>query len=149
MEETFSRILVTTDFSLQGDHAIGHAFRLAADHGAAVLLCHVVESVPPNPFYAHYVPADAVKNMSEKAEAEARQALLDRVPKSGRLASVPHEIVIAHGAPLDEIVRVAAERAVDLIVIATHGRTGVKHVLLGSVAERVIRCAPCPVLVVR
>src|ERR1041385_1959228 len=102
---------------------------MAADHGATVILCHVVEVTPPNPLYGHYVPADAMKKEREKVDAEARRALAERVPKEERLRSVVHEVVIAHGAPLDEIVRLATERAVDLVVIATHGRTGVKHML--------------------
>jgi nucleotide-binding universal stress UspA family protein len=62
---------------------------------------------------------------------------------------VRYRIVIGEGPPVDEIVRIARENQVDLIVIATHGHTGLKHLLLGSVAERVIRHAPCAVLVVR
>lgn len=151
MHENFKRILVTTDFSDAGDHAIAHAFRMAADHGAEVLLCHVVEMiVTPNPLYAQYYPTDVVSpELRERAENDARQALLERVPKSGPLAAVPHTTVVIHGTPASDIIRLAEERQVDLIVIATHGHTGLKHLLLGSVAERVLRHVHCPVLVVR
>ncbi len=151
MHENFKRILVTTDFSESGDHAIAHAFRMAADHNAEVLLCHVIEMlIAPNPLYAQYYPTDLLTaEVHERAENDARQALLDRVPKDADLAAVPHQTLLAHGGPSEEIVRLATEKQVDLIVISTHGHTGLKHLFMGSVAERVIRHAHCPVLVVR
>jgi universal stress protein A len=151
MHENFQRILVTTDFSESGDHAVAHAFRMAADHGAEVFLCHVIEMViAPNPLYAHYYPSDLLNpELHERAEKDARQALLERVPTASPLAEVPHQTVLAHGTPADEIVRLARDLKTDLIVIATHGHTGLKHLFMGSVAERVIRHVHCPVLVVR
>ncbi len=151
MYENFKRILVTTDFSEAGDHAIAHAFRIAVDHGAEVLLCHVIEPiVSPNPLYAHYYPAELFSaDIRARAEADTRQALLKRVPKTEPLARVLHTEIAAYGAPADEIIQLAAKERVDLIVIATHGHTGLKQLLMGSVAERVIRHAHCPVLVVR
>ena len=151
MYENFKRILVTTDFSESGDHAISHAFRMAADHGAEVILCHVVETVvAPNPLYAHYYPTDLLNpEIRLRAEKDAQQALIERTPKDAALASVPHSTIVAHGNPADEIIRTAKERDADLIVIATHGRTGLKHLFMGSTAERVVRHVHCPVLVVR
>ena len=151
MYEAFKRILVTTDFSDAGDHAISHAFRMAADHGAEVLLCHVIEPVvTPNPLYAHYYPTELFSaEIQERAEADTRQALLDRVPKDEAFAHVPHREIAAYGLPAEEIIRLAEKEQVDLIVIATHGRTGLKHLLMGSVADRVLRHVHCPVLVVR
>jgi universal stress protein A len=151
MHENFTRILVTTDFSEAGDHAIAHAFRMAADHGAEVVLCHVVETVvAPNPLYAHYFPADLLNpEIRARAEQDAHQALLARTPQEDALAGVPHTTLVVHGIPADEIIRAAQERGVDLIVIATHGRTGLKHLFMGSTAERVIRHVHCAVLVVR
>jgi universal stress protein A len=148
MQENFKHILITTDFSPTGDHAIGHAFRIAADHRAEVILCHIVDVVPPpNPLYAHYYPTESFQ--PERAVEEARQALLKRVPRAGTLAQVPYKTVVVEGSAVDEILRVATDEHADLVVIATHGRTGVKHIVLGSVAERVIRHTTCPVLVVR
>ena len=148
MLENFTHVLVTTDFSPTGDHAIAHAFRMAADHGAEVILCHVVDVVPPpNPLYAHYEPTDTFR--PERAIEEARQALLKRVPTSGALAKVPYRTAVVEGTAADEILRVANDEHADLVVIATHGRGMLKHVLMGSTAERVVRHATCPVLVVR
>ena len=151
MHENFKRILVTTDFSESGDHAVAHAFRMAADHGADVILCHVIETIiAPNPLYAHYYPADFLNpEIQVRAEKEATDALLERTPKEEALAAVAHSTLVVHGSPAEEIIRCALDQAVDLIVIATHGRTGLRHLLMGSTAERVIRHGHCPVLVVR
>lgn len=151
MHEDFKRILVTTDFSERGDHAVGHAFRMAADHGAEVILLHVIETVvAPNPLYAQYYPAELLNpDFHARAQKEAQEALVERVPAEGELANVPYTTVVAHGSPADEIIRIAGERQADLIVIATHGRTGFRHLFLGSTAERVVRHVQCPVLVVR
>ena len=151
MYENFRRILVTTDFSESGDRAIAHAFRMAADHGAEVLLAHVIEMVvAPNPLYAHYYPTELLNpDIRQSAERDAEAALLELVPKDPALANVPHRTVVAHGTPAEEIIRVAQDQQADLIVISTHGHTGLKHLFMGSVAERVIRHVHCAVLVVR
>jgi nucleotide-binding universal stress UspA family protein len=151
MYEDFKRVLVTTDFSALGDEAIGHAFRVGADHGAEVVLCHVIETPPtPSPLYAHYSPSGLFQpEQRRRAEEEARKALLERVPKEPPLSEVKHRAHVTHGEPIAEILRLAEEEKADLLVIATHGRTGLKHFFLGSVVERVIRHAPCPVMVIR
>ncbi len=151
MFESFKKIMVTTDFSEAADHAVNHAFRMAADHGAEVLLCHVIETIiAPNPLYAYYYPTELLSpEVRERAERDATEALLERVPRDGPLAQVSHRTLVVHGMPADEIIRAAEQQGADLIVIATHGHTGLKHLFMGSVAERVIRHVHCPVLVVR
>jgi nucleotide-binding universal stress UspA family protein len=149
--ERFRTILVTTDFSEAGDHAVEHAFRVAADNQGSVVLCHVLETiVTPSPLYAQYYPSDLITpEVRARAEQDARDALLARVPKDPPLAGIPHSVHVAHGSPAREIVHLAESLPADLIVISTHGHTGLKHIVLGSVVERVIRHAHCPVLVVR
>jgi nucleotide-binding universal stress UspA family protein len=151
MRERFQRILATTDFSEAGDRAIPHAFRIAADHDAEVILCHVIEPViVPNPLYAQYYPGELLSpDVLARAQEDARAALEERVPRDEPEAKVRYRCAVGQGTPVDEIIRIAQEEKVDLIVIATHGHKGLKHLLLGSVAERVIRHAPCAVLVVR
>ena len=151
MYEDFKRVLVTTDFSALGDAAIGHAFRIGADHGAEVVLCHVIETPPtPNPLYGHYTPTDLfLPEHRRLAEESAQKALLERVPKEPPLSAVKHRTRVTDGDPVTEILRAAEEEQADLLVIATHGRTGLKHFFLGSVVERVIRHAHCAVLVIR
>jgi nucleotide-binding universal stress UspA family protein len=149
MKQHFEHFLVTTDFSPEADRAIGVAFRLADDHGARVTLCHVLDAVrPPNPLYAHYYPTELFKpEVAHQAEENAIKELRARVPAD--LSGVLHDWVVSHGDPADEIVRHAEERGCDLILMATHGRAGIRHVLLGSVAEKVLRRARCSVMVVR
>ena len=148
MDLTFRRVLVSTDFSEAADKAIPLAFRLAKDQGGSVVLVHVLEATPsPSPLYSHYYPSPSA-DQRRKAETQAREALMQRVPAAYR-DSVPAEAELAHGVPAHEILRIATEKQASLIVISTHGRTGLQHFVLGSVAERVIRHAPCPVLVVR
>jgi nucleotide-binding universal stress UspA family protein len=151
MYEDFKRVLVTTDFSEAGDAAIGHAFRVGADHGAEVVLCHVIEIPPtPSPLYAHYAPSELFNPEQRRlAEEQARKALLDRAPKEPPLSQVKHRALVIHGEPIAEILRLAQDEHADLLVIATRGRTGLERFFLGSVVERVIRHARCPVLVVR
>jgi nucleotide-binding universal stress UspA family protein len=149
VKQRFEHFLVTTDFSERGDRAIAVAFRLAADHEARVTLCHVLDAVrPPNPIYAHTYPTELFRpEVAHRAEENALRELFARVPADG--ADVPHDCVVSHGDPADEIVRHAEERGCDLVLMATHGRTGLRHALLGSVAEKVMRRARCSVMVVR
>src|SRR5574340_1194006 len=107
MLESFKRILVTTDFSAAGDHALGHAFRMAADHAAEVVLLHVIETLlAPNPLYAHYYPTELLTpEMRVRAEGEARQGLLDRVPQDEAFAAVSYRTMVTHGIPAEEIIR--------------------------------------------
>ena len=141
-------VLVSTDFSDYADAAIAHAFRFARDYGARVVLVHVLDAHPtPNPLYAHYYPMPTPEQ-SRQAEAKAQEALRARIPAELR-DSDRVETLVTQGAPAPEILRIAGEKKASLIVVATHGRTGLLRLALGSVAERVIREAPCPVLVVR
>jgi nucleotide-binding universal stress UspA family protein len=141
-------VLVSTDFSDYGDAAIEHAAWLAKDYGARLVMVHVLDANPtPNPLYAHYYPIPTPEQVRQ-AEAKATEALRARVPE-GLWSSERVDLRIGHGAPAPELLRIAAEEDANLIVIATHGRTGLLRLALGSVAERVIREAPCPVLVVR
>jgi nucleotide-binding universal stress UspA family protein len=81
-------------------------------------------------------------------EAEAHQALEERL-KRVRQAGLEGDCAVVHGIPFQEIITTATAHHVDLIIMGTHGRTGLTHVLLGSVAEKVVRLGPCPVLVTR
>ena len=147
MSFPFKSILVVTDFSDLGNSAVPVAFRLAKDQGARVILAHVLEgSNVPSPLYASYTFVPTPEQMRE-AEARARTDLGALVPKE--LRAVPHEIQVAPGTAATEVCRLAKDNGASLIVISSHGRSGVKHFLLGSVAERVVRHAPCPVLVMR
>jgi universal stress protein A len=133
-------ILHPTDFSAASLSALELAFSLARDHGARVVLLHVVEP----PFYGGEPLMPIVTSGDLRAEAENWFATL---PKSHGDIETKH--VIVEGEPTSEILGVAAQERADLIVLGTHGRTGIQRFLMGSVAEKVIRQAQCPVLAVK
>jgi len=141
-------VIASTDLSEIGDTAIPHAVRWALDRGAALVLVHVLDDYPlPNPLYAHYYPMPT-EEQRHQAEQKARAALRAQLPPEMRQPG-RSSLVIARGDPAREILRLASESPEPAIVIASHGRTGLARLALGSVAERVIRAAHCPVLVVR
>ncbi len=140
-----THILLTTDFSEASEEAVAKAGELARDAGVKLTVLHV-HSHPPSAPEA-YVPADKVLTSAE-LDTEAHQALEEL--KNSQLANVESVTLVAveHvSAPL-AICDYADKHGVDLIVIGTHGRTGLTRLLIGSVAEKVVRHANCAVLVV-
>ena len=145
---TLRKIMVSTDFSKLGDAAFAAAFRLAADHRASLLAVHVLDlPETPSPLYAHYMPLPSPAQLSE-AKVQALAELEGRLA-GARQRGVSARAVLVAGDPAVEIVRLAAARRISLIVLATHGRTGIRRFALGSVAEKVVRTAPCAVMVIR
>jgi nucleotide-binding universal stress UspA family protein len=139
------RILVPVDFSALADVAFEYALGLAQRLDAKLLLLHVFQ-VPAFAYPDASVPLPAETLL--EAEHMARSSL-DKLLKRAEAASVPASPLLLEGAAFVEIIRAARSEGADLIVMSTHGRTGLRHALLGSVAEKVVRKAPCPVLVVR
>ncbi len=146
----FSRIIACTDFSEVGNRAVEMAFAFAHGGPASVWLVHVVDPPPmPNPMYAHYVnPSPWEPGQLEKATAEVGKALGQLIPPGAKKAGVDVQFEAPQGAPAVEILRLADENDAEVIVIGTRGRTGIEKLLLGSVAERVVRKATCAVMVV-
>jgi universal stress protein A len=143
-ELRLKHILVPVDFSECSHKALEYAVSFAKQFGADVMLLHVVVAVPPPP----QMLVMETENLRSKYHEEAARRLSDWRQKVVSRASVKAAIrqgVSAH----QEIVAAAQECDSDLIVIGNHGRTGLARVLTGSTAERVVRYAPCPVLVVR
>jgi nucleotide-binding universal stress UspA family protein len=141
----FQRILWPTDFSPTAKAALPYALGAAGDHGAQLVLLHVI---PVASMYVPEVSGPVWMDLQKKARAAAVQDLR-RLAEQMKDQGVRTHTVVAEGVPFDQILRVAKKLRCDLIVLATHGRTGLKHVLMGSVAENVVRRAPCPVLTVR
>jgi universal stress protein A len=140
------RILVPVDFSPLSRKAIHYATRLAQQFGAKLNLFHVVEPEVPPAFDGYMIAPPVISHCASNGYANR----LDRLANSVRTAGVNHvQSTVRMGLAAFEIVEAAKELDVDLIVIATHGYTGWKHFAIGSTAERVVRAAPCPVLVVR
>jgi nucleotide-binding universal stress UspA family protein len=141
------RILVPTDFSDSSAKALAYGNALARQFGSSLEILHVIEAGP----FAGAPPAEGyVAEMPGFATAleKAARASLARQAETAA-CGVPATQTIRWGRPHVEIAQHAKEREVDLIVMGTHGRGLVAHLLLGSVAERLVRSAPCPVLTVR
>jgi len=143
---SLSRILVPTDFSETSVAALKYALPLAGSFGAELHLLHVIDLAA-----GQYLAAEMamVPSAATEAEAHARAdaelaALLTRDETKAHRA----RLVTMRGAPFASIVAYAREQQIDLIVMGTHGRGAVAHLLIGSVAERVVRKAPCPVLTI-
>lgn len=132
-------ILVAVDFEETSDAAVAYARSLAKKFDAQLHLLHVME----NPFLR------PMANNPRDVEAGISRRLADRLSEEARHEVRAVSALRKSDSPADEIVKYASEQAIDLIVIGTHGRSGVAHLLMGSVAENVVRSAPCPVLIVR
>ena len=149
----FRKVLVTTDFSGTSLEAVPVAAELAGHFGACLCVVHVLPVDTPTPWdvppYADFglasIPLPEYEGqVRREVERRLGQLLAKHVP-----STVTVETVVARGDAAAEIGRIAKERGVDLIVIATHGWTGWRHLVFGSVAERVLREAPCAVLSIR
>ena len=141
------RILIPTDFSKHSHNALTYAAAFAEKFQAELYLLHVVQDL------ALFIPdavtaAPPVAPPVEQITAAARAALDEAVCQAPLQGLTVHPEV-REGTPFYEIVTFAKEKDIDLIIMGTHGRGGLAHVLLGSVAEKVVRKAPCPVLTVR
>lgn len=138
------RILVPIDFSESSLKALRYAVPFAERFGATIYLVHIIETS----FFIADVQNIALALPQSKLVENAREKLFSLADRE--IAEiVPVSIQVRPGKPFDQIAATAKELDVDLIIIATHGYTGLKRVVLGSTAERVIRHAPCPVLTVR
>lgn len=140
------KILAPWDFSIHGRKGIETAAAIALMFGAELQILHVVEPIL-YPAELGYAPVLA-EEMLDKIQAEA-QGELDSLVEQLRAQNIRASGELRLGRPYLEICQAAQEWKADLIVLTTHGHTGLKHVLLGSTAERVIRHAPCPTLVLR
>lgn len=140
------RLLVPTDFSSPSKNALRYAVKFAEQFGATVTLLHVVEPLiqPGDGYGAVAVPLVNIETLQKDATSK-----LNTLAQAEIEELIPVNVLVRSGKPYHEIVTVAKEGDIDLIIIATHGYTGLKHLFLGSTAERVIRHAPCPVLAVR
>jgi universal stress protein A len=145
MAGSFSHILVPTDFSPASEAALAYATDVASRFSARVSLLHIVTDPKATGFWTPEVYVPASPPIQERFLREARQRLENALTADERARfSVTIEARI--GAAAVGIQDFAREQKVDLIVMGTHGRTGLAHLLLGSVAERVVRSSPCPVL---
>ena len=143
------RILAPIDFSPDSEKALKYALRLAQQFGAQVVLFHVTE---PQAYMGEYMPPGAMVDWDASVLQKASEKLTTTeaaLVVAAEDRQVETECHLGTGVAHHEIVQAAQTLEIDLIVISTHGRTGLRHMLMGSTAERVVRHATCPVLVVR
>jgi len=139
-------ILFPTDFSNGARAAMDHAISLAKDYQAKLILLYVIQDISIAEWYipSSLSVADLVEDMQKSAWQE-----MDKWTAEVSKQVKDVEKMVVRGVPFVEIIRTAKERNADMIVIGTHGRTGIDHMLFGSTAEKVVRKASCPVLTVR
>jgi universal stress protein A len=143
---TFKTILCPTDFSEPSLQGLDAAIELAGLFKSELKVVYVLPVLPPKPTDPNFefeIP-EYERILHKDSEIKLQEIIKARVP-----AGLKASTVIGHGNPAKEIVRIAEEDKIDLIVIATHGHAGWHHLVMGSVAEKVIRHAPCPVFAVR
>lgn len=139
MKMEISRILCATDFSDSSKYALQFAVAIAKRHQATIELLHVME---PSAYSGERLESEEV-TFTEKMYNRLRECTRD-IPEEVRI-----NLKTIAGIPYMEIIRRAKQIDADLIIIGTHGRTGIRHMLIGSVAEKIVRTAPCPVMTVR
>jgi nucleotide-binding universal stress UspA family protein len=142
-----SQIIAPTDFSEPAAQGLKAAIEMASKFNAKLMLIHVVDTVPSISGTHLMSGANAVQ-MLEQMQANARKHV-ENLIQSEVPDQIPCEYRVVSGKPADEIIRLSEELNADLIVIATHGYSGMERFIFGSVAERVMRKAQCPVLSVR
>jgi len=144
--EMIKKILVPIDFSDYSKKALQYTVKFATSLKAELFLVYVIEPMvyPADLSMGQMVIPQSEVNLSEKAQIELEELALNEIG-----ASLQYNILIKTGKPFMEIIESASELDVDLIIISTHGHTGVEHLLFGSTSEKVVRKAPCPVLTLR
>jgi nucleotide-binding universal stress UspA family protein len=148
MSISLTKIMCPVDFSDPSNHALDYALELARLFQAELWLVHVLDVQFLSPYVVSELPSvvPGIDQLKENAEKD----LEDLVKKSReRYPEVTIKSEMLQGAPFVRLVEEAREKQMDLIVMGTHGRSGLSHLLIGSVAERVVRKAPCPVLTVK
>jgi nucleotide-binding universal stress UspA family protein len=144
--KNIERILFPTDFSDNSYVALDYAIKLAEVYKAELSLLHVVTS--PIQYDSFLLSSFRIDDIERKATSAKRQALLNLIQtRIGK--QVPVKVILRRGVPFAEIIQTARKGKADLIIMATHGRSGLRQMLIGSVAEKVVRHAPCPVLTVK
>lgn len=142
----FEKILLPVDFSDYSELACEYALTLGRMFGSSVQVLHVINE--PVDLRGFYVPHLSFEQLEKEIETGASK-MLEAFCQNHLKDYTTFETMVVTGVPYEEIIRTATEQESSLIVIGTHGRTGLDHLIFGSTAERVVRSAPCPVLTIR
>lgn len=146
METTIKKVLVPIDFSDYSKSALRYAVNFAKSFNAEILLIYVVEPIiyPPDFSMGQIAMPTINTDWDNRAKEELDKLAKNEITNNGNVKTI-----IKTGKPFAEIIETAKEEDIDLIIIATHGHSGVEYILFGSTAEKVVRKAPCPVLTLR
>lgn len=142
---SIKNILCPVDYSVYSEMALKYAIEFAEKYRAKLYLMHVLDI---RVYDINDPDLYDVNIVDEETIAKLRERLLRCVTEDTK-GRIPVEAIIIQGVPFAEIIKASKEHKIDLIVIGTHGRTGISHAIMGSVAEKVVRKAPCPVLTIR
>ena len=142
----FRTILFATDFSESSDHAFRYALSMAKKFNARLVIVHVINE--PVDLRGFYVPHISFDKLEEEIE-EGALKMMEKFCRTHIRDYDNYESFIMPGIPYEEIIKKGLESSADLIIMATHGRTGLDHVLFGSTAEKVVRKSPIPVMTIR
>ncbi len=142
----FKTILFATDFSESSEYAFNYALSLAQKFGARLQIVHIINE--PVDLRGFYVPHISFEKLEEEIEEGAKK-MMDKFCRTHMRDYENYETSIVPGIPYDEIIKKGTEVSADLIIMGTHGRTGLDHVLFGSTAEKVVRKSPVPVMTIR
>jgi len=145
-EQTFKKILFPTDFSVASDYALAYAVSVAKQFKAKLFILHVVDmSYDISGFYIPHISAETLQQEMKDWAEKMLKKLTIRMPRSIKA----YESAIKIGIPHKEIIKFAKDKDIDMIIMGTHGKTGVDHFFFGSTTERVLKQADCPVLTIR
>lgn len=146
MEPDIKKVLVPIDFSDYSKSALKYAVNFTKQFNAELILIYVVEPViyPPDFSMGQIAIPTVDLEMDKRAGEELEKLAAKEIPEGIKVKTL-----VKTGKPFIEIIETASEEDIDLVIIASHGHTGVEHILFGSTAEKVVRKAPCPVLTIR
>lgn len=143
----YNKVLFCTDFSDNSDYAFEFAYGIAKRHEALLYIFHVIPYNPHQEYVENFVDKDSLIKLQQSIQDNLDKNYNERyVDKIGD--TVKYEIVTKTGLEDHEIIQFAKKQGVDIIIMGTHGRTGIEHVFFGSVAEKVIRHSPIPILII-
>jgi nucleotide-binding universal stress UspA family protein len=141
----FKKILCPLDFSEFTDEIVDYAVSIAGKYGAELHFLHVIPNLNYYTPYESFLTPENLIALESSIETEVGKDF-DKIMKK---IDMPVKKIIKSGAPFVEIIEYVKAESMDLIVMGTHGRSGIEHILIGSVAEKVVRKSPCPVLTIR
>jgi nucleotide-binding universal stress UspA family protein len=143
----YKKVLFCTDFSENSDYAFEFAFGITKRDDGFLYILHVIPHIPNQEMLRAYVPEDTLRNIQKDLEQELEDNYKEHYTKKIEDA-VRFEVVTKSGREGEMILKFAKDEQVDIIVVGTHGRTGIEHVFFGSVAEKVLRHSPFPLFVI-